>query len=509
MVRVFQLIIVIIYSFNSGVQATEIKDAPYLISFFSNKKDVTYGKTFNLSFKMPFDKNFKLNEFLKPLNTLIDYSIVNENISGEFITYKIKCKPLIKKGELRFPTLQYQRYKTHKFSITVNPAKSAVGIDININLVVSNHSLWEREQSTLLINVITTDKDIILDTKKIIHPGLESYSVRQFTNTKKVNNNVYYHHTIGWNLFFLYRQQLYLEIPEVVYMKNGVPRYKFNFKDVSYDIKSLPVYVSPTTPVGEIQLSATYKDISLVFMQPNNSSILDYQLKGYGIPAKWLPSIAHKYNAIQNKKIQFSHIQTKLNNTHKDNSLVGSKKVTISFTPGTNGLLPINDLSFKYFDPGDGKLKNYRFIHNKKLVLHLIFQLIILVILVALFFVFIRWVLNVLTNQYRHYRYLELLRKNLEKSTSLIEIKQALKYFSLLEGWHINKSITNWLMHFSRKYKVSDSLTELFNEFNLKLYSTQPVATDDIMKIKTRLLDEIKQRQKKPRKINLTFLSQF
>ena len=506
MVRFFQLILVIIYSFNSGVHATEIKDNSYLISFSSNKKEVTYGKVFNMSFKVPLDKNFKLDEFLEPLNTVIDYSVVNENISGGFITYKIKSKPLIKEGELIFPTLQYQHYKTHKFSIMVNPAKSAEGIDINVKLTVSNHSPWEREQSTLLITVITTDKDIILDTKKIINPGLESYSVRQFTNTKKGNNKVYYHHTIGWNLFFLYKQQLSLEVPEVVYMKNGVPRYKFNFKDVSYDIKSLPVYVSPTTPVGKMQLSATYKDISLVFMQPNNSSILDYQLKGYGIPAKWLPSIAQKYNAIQNKKIQFSHIQTRLDNIHQGNGLTGSKKVTISFTPGTNGLLPINDLNFKFFDPGDGKLKNYRFTHNKILVIHLIFQLIFIAILIALFFVFFRWALNLLMNQYRRHRYLKLFQKNLEKSSSLIEIKQTLKYFSMSEGWHINISITDWLMHFSNKYKLSDSLAELFHECNLKLYSTQPVATDDIMKIKTRLLQEIKERQKKPRKINLTFL---
>jgi len=468
------------------------------------KKTVVYGKSLNIEVKTLTKENINISSLLKPLENNFLYSITNSDTAKRYTRYKIKLAPL--QPEInRIPSLYYKQYKTQPVNINVTSPLSKTGQPVSVKLEHINSKPWVREQTSLIVTIITTDRNIILNNKNIQHKGSKSYLIPQSSKKMLINSQVFYKHRIGWNIFFLYEQIVNLSLPEIEYIKDGVPRYKFRFRKVKLNIKKLPVYVNPTIPVGKISLSARYLELPKILLQPDMTAIIQYSLVGNGIPAKWLPSLSQKYLITHNADINFSHITTKLE-TKTTTNVLGRKLSDIAFTPKSNGLLPIKNIQLQYFDPETGLLKSVNYKHKPLLVLQGLLQIILILFMLAGIYLFISKTACFLGQWLKKHKHRLRCRSSLKRAETFSDIRLALQDFSMAEKWPVNVSLNQWLSQVQNKYITPANLQKICNSLNNNLYAmgNQP-ETDELEAIKESLLDILIRLKKKPRKINVYF----
>jgi len=464
------LIICLLISFNAKAVENPSNLNTITVNLINPKKTIEYGKFLKIKINIIEKENINIAALLKPLNENFIYSEVSNSTSGQYVSHIIRLYPL-HQGAIIIPTLKYQEAKTAAIDITVVSAKSENKQPILIQTNKVNPIPWVREQTKILITIITADKGIQLSNQNIKLKGNDSYLIPHTVEKITLNHKLLYKHTIGWNVFFLYGQNINIELPFIEYSKDGVPRYKFYVPKPNIHVKELPIYISPTIPVGKISLDSRYLALPKTLLQTNMISIIQYSLTGEDIPAKWLPSISQNYINIKNAKINFSHIQTKLNTKVMGGNVQGNKTSEIAFSPQSNGLLPIDDIQFQYFDPKTGLLKFITFKHNKLLVLDWFFQIIlalpILFISYRLMFrisIFIKQLIN-------KTKYHSQCKIKVQNAKTYQDIKVALDNFSIAEQWSKNMTLKQWLQQVEHKYTTSNQLTEICDDLNKKLYS--------------------------------------
>jgi len=499
----FILLNVLVFPVNANTHNSEI-------NLEIKNSSIEYGKPLNMYLTIQKGLNVNINEFLKPLDTLVRYSTILLKDESRYQVYKIKAKTL-GTGTLIIPSLTWGSHETSTHKIIVTHPLTSKGDPIVIERRNIKNTPWEREQTQVMVSIITSDKDIILNSKNITQAGTESYLLKQ--STKKINKNgaTKYKHTFGWAIYFLYKQNIKLTLPQINYVKDGVPRYRFNFAKVEFNIKKLPVYVNPTTPIGVISLNASYIDIPKPFMQPTTTAIVQYKLSASGIPAKWLPSISQLYNNLNSSDIQYSHLKTSMQTAVDSHSIHGLKTVAISFTPLQSGLTPIKDVGIQYFDPKQGKLKLLTFKHEKLLVINWFLQLVLFVILLFISYIIIVSIFRFVVANINKYKYYKKFFRSIHQATSIFDIKQSLAYISRAEDWPINLSTNEWLKNYRLKYCLTDTLVTAFNDINLELYSDKGKTGGDLLtKIKGDIQQEVKNRKKVRSKkyFNVSYLLQ-
>ena len=493
----FTLIVGLLFTFNTHA-AEQINPVKLTVQ----KRTIEYGKSVKIEIKTLAKENINIPRLLKPLKKKFLYSITDRIKDKQYILHKIKLLPL-QEGMLLIPSLHYKQYKTQPVNITVTSPLSKNNQAILVKLKQTNSTPWVREQVRIVATIITTDKNIILNNKNIIQKGSESYLIPQSTRKVIINDRVFYEHKTGWNLFFLYNQKVNLDLPAIEYIKDGVPRYKFHFQKIKINIRKLPVYVSPTIPVGKLSLTARYLELPKTLLQPGMTAIIQYSLIGKRIPAKWLPSLSQKYTVIHNPEINFSPIRTNLTTQIVNTDITGNKISDIAFTPYSNGQLPVQNIQLQYFDPETGLLKSIVYQHSSLLVLHWILQLILLVIIVSAMYFLITKTVCFTTQWFKRYRHRVQSRTRINHAETFSDIQLALQDFSLAENWPVNITLNQWLYRVQNKYKTPGNLQEICDSLNQSLYAMGCQSrTAEVEAMKTSLLDILKQLKKKRWQIN-------
>ena len=490
------LLILLITTLNClANEANNIHDKAISLTIKDNS--VIYGKKITLYLRVQKKSNIEPGLFLKPLKDITKYTITEIPGTSTHRIYKLKVAPLAP-GSMTIPPLSWKNTSTKAIKINITQPLSTVNSKISVTQNKVNTTPWEKEQTVILVTVITKDKNIILNRKNIIHPGVESYLLKHAVKTIHNNSGTVYKHTIGWAVYFLYRQKTKLVLPEVEYLVNSVPRYKFNFKSLAFRVKKLPIYISPLTPVGTIQLDAEYIDNSAPFMQPGSTAIVQYTLSAKGIPAKWLPSIARFYNTTTQKSMQYSHVKTTQNTIVNSSTLESNKVVDIAFTPSANGLAPFKNIHLQYFNPQTDKLETLDFKHQKLILLDRFLQMALLLVIAYSLYRLSVLVIKFLLKLLHKYKYHQRFLNSVSNSTTCHELKESLKLFAIAEGWGRNISINTWLLKYKNRYRISNKLESSFHKLNRILYSEIKMADNEneLKKLKENFYFEIKNRKK-------------
>ena len=473
------------------------------------EKSVVYGKYFTIKIKIRKSSGINLPALLKPFDEKFNYepSLFDENNSH--FEYTIKLRPT-EIGSIIIPSLKWNDFISQSSSIHVKPALSNSNDIIKVDVDKINTVPWVREQVIIRASIVTDDKNIVLERKNFRKKGIDSYLIPQSTSIVQSNQQTKYKHTIGWSIFFLYKQNKILQLPEIEYLKDSIPKYKFNLSKVNISVKKLPIYISPIIPIGKISLKSQYLAQSSFLTKPNKTSIIQYQLIGSGVPAKWLPSISQRYNLNNQLTIQYSHINTTLNNKVGTSGLNGQKTVDIAFTPLKNGPVPIENIYIQYFDPTLGMLKTLTYKPKTLISLNWFIQIILLLAVIYILLLGLVKLTNIVKQKVISAKHLSLTRKLLLDASKSTDIVLALQQFSLAEGWPINLSLNQWMLRFNKKYVDTYCLNDSIRMLNHDLYSKEDIGINNSDAIKDNLLIVTNNLKKKPmkfrEKINLVFL---
>lgn len=464
---------------------------------------IPYGKPLNIKLDIKKSISIDLDKLLKPFNDSLNHSILGQTENRGIIRYKIQVYPT-KVGLLEIPELKWNSFKSQSFLIDVTSpvTKNKQPIHVVTNKIKQNP--WEREQTKIIVTVTTPESNIILERRNLNHKGIDSYLIPQKTVLIDSNGKTVFKHTIGWDAFFLYGQKNNLRLPPIEYIKDGVPKYKFHLEKIDFDVKTLPIYVSPTIPVGKITLEANYLERPVFLLQPKETSIIQYSLTGKGVPAKWLPSLSQKYNLNRQIDIRYSHIQTNLSTEIKNNNVVGIKTTDIAFTSLVNGYAPFDNLTIQYFDPDLGLLKILDYKHDKNIILNWFFQSSLFILILYLASKTTIILAKFLYRYINKHKSISQCKRDLLEASNAADIKHALNIFSLSHNWPSNLSTNQWLNMFKSKYIVTNEFITAFNILNAELYAYKKHGNDTVKVIKFEILNGLNN-LKKPAK-NITDL---
>lgn len=465
---------------------------------------IPYGKPLNIKLDIKKSISIDLDKLLKPFNDSLNHSILGQTENRGRIRYKIQVYPT-KVGLLKIPELKWNKFKSQSISINViSPiTKNKLPIHVVTNKIKQNP--WEREQTKIIVTITTPESNIILERRNLVHKGIDSYLIPQKTVLIDNNGKTVYKHTIGWDAFFLYGQQNNFRLPPIEYIKDGVPRYKFHLEKVGFDVKTLPIYVSPTVPVGKITLESKYLERPVFLLQPKETSIIQYSLTGKGVPAKWLPSLSQKYNLNIQSDIRYSHIQTNLSTKIINNNVVGIKTTDIAFTSLVNGYAPFDNLTIQYFDPDHGLLKTLDYKHDKNLILNWFFQLSLLILILYIASKTTIILAKLLYRYMNNHRNISQCKRSMLEASNAVDIKRALNIFSLSQNWPRNLSTNQWLNMFKSKYIVTNEFITAFNKLNAELYANNKDDNDTVKAIKFEILNGLNNLKKPAKNITRLF----
>jgi len=481
----------------SNVFASEkVLNQKYTVIINSVKDTIVYGRSLTATFKIPVKYKQDIPELFKELEKYIELEVLTSDKINQVIHYKIRIHAR-SQHEISIPELKTGNLQIQSFNIPVLPASALDSKPIQIKANKIQLTPWVREQTQILVTIITSDKNIILNNRNIEKSGLQSYLIQNKVSSINLNGEHFYQHTIGWNVFFIFNQTTDIKLPKVEYIKDGVIKYKFHLKQLKFDVKALPVYVSPLIPIGKLSLEASYLDPPWFFYQPDKTYLLQYRLKGQGIPAKWLPSLSQHYNFTSNKEIVFTPTDTRQNAVQTDNNLNGYKITEIAFTPLSNGLLPIKDINLQYFDPGSGLLKNVKFEHERVVILNWFLQLTLFFLLTIIVAVCIRFILALIKDKIIRHKNMSIALKKIEYAKTIQELNDALRYFSKAEGWPLNTSVNKWFMLANEKYIFPNSFDALRKLLNQALYSPDNFQKEKLLETKEKFIVSIQQKKRK------------
>jgi len=440
----------------------------------ANKTTIQYGKHINLYLridkKIYNEMNHDIQSLIQPLEKIFNINATLIIQTPSNVKYKIKARPL-KTGTITIPRLTYKNHQTNILKIiSINPTSSDKK-DIKFNYLTINNTPWEREQVIIRAQIITSDKDIQLNTKNIQHEGIKSYPLKHHTYPTIINGNKFYIHSIGWSVYFLYQQNVNIKLPSIEYLKNSIPLFKFNTKDVKFSVKPLPIYIPPTTPVGRIKLKSTLIGLPThKILQPGTTNTIKYTLSGRGVPAYWLPSISQYFVQYYNQR-QYIHTGTTSKNVVSESNVHGYKTINIAFTTNKNGTTTLEDIKLPYFDPESGKLKIYKHSHENTFVLNIYLQIILFIIIAFIVYSLLNITYKKISAYIRRCHLQRLCLTSIVNASTANDLRKALVYFSNAEKWQKNNSLNQWLNQYSQNYIASKKLTDTFFSINKSMYA--------------------------------------
>ncbi|MEJ2329555.1 MAG: hypothetical protein P8Z33_06765 [Gammaproteobacteria bacterium] len=375
-------------------------------------------------------------------------------------------------GELTLPAIIVGELETQPVPVSVRKGMvKDKPIDFSTSLSPSNP--WERQQVILWAEIVTPEPFARLTLDPWQPQGFETVPL-PFVREKEGER---YRIGIGWALFPLVAGEHRLEIPPVSYRVSGSTRRRYYFSDEPLEVKELPPYILPTTPVGRLMLSSRIDPSGIL-----ESGVLanwHLHLEGAELTPLRFPPIQRQIESSDNVEFLPENLIREIN--PDSTGVHGSVRMTYPFKPAGTGLLGLPSLRMDYFDPDTGRLETMTFRHEHTFVYHrgMLF-LVLAVLLLAISQVVLRWSPSLL-KRYRKSRARRALLSEMASVESPVELRNRLDELASIEGWGSNLTLRQWGRYWKAKSRAeNENLDLVLDELERACYAS-PEARQEVL----------------------------
>lgn len=361
-------------------------------------------------------------------------------------------------GTLNIAAIQLGDMTTSPRTVQVLPGSTVDG-RIDVDVQVSSHQVWQRQQLLVSMTISTPDKFASLQTDP---PGHDAAEIHVLPPTRVFNPDGGSTLRIGWSIFPLQSGAQTLFLPAVDYRLGGKVMRKYYLPPISIEVKPLPVYLSPTMPVGRVSIESLLDPG--VLMQPGNLGYWHIRLTGEQVAPGWMPPVLRQVKAADD--IQFLPSSTERDIAYSDNGIEAHVTHSLPFKLTANGATELPALEIQYFDPDSARLITVRSIAQPLWAINLAWRALLLVLVSVL----VGWLGRHLHRMWRRWRQRRQCRRlalrQLAASHSAREICASLRLLGIALGWHGNLSMQAWRQHWQAKYRPDDELPALLAELS-------------------------------------------
>ncbi len=334
-----------------------------------------------------------------------------------------------------------------------------------IKLSQSAQQVWQRQQVLITLEVVSDDPFARLEVEPFKQQG---FSIIPF-DLQRVESNNLTTLTLKWAVFPFVSGKHFLQLPRVRYRPNSGRKQTLALETPNLTVRRLPVYVSPTMPVGKIELVNDWNEGWLV----STGELLEWKVKviGNGVAEQTMPPLSRQLTSNQSAKI-FLLKNTK--NSYKTDTGINYQKLyTVPLKASKSGLLNLPNIEVQYFEPNSGKLE--KVLLNPPFILALnkwLRGFIILSILALLGFLIIIG-FKKLKRVYRKRREQKQALHKLSQATNYAQIRTALNQYTLAKGWGENLALEKLPLLHAQQGEKSSQLKDTINKLQAIEFSQQ------------------------------------
>lgn len=349
-----------------------------------------------------------------------------------------------------------------------------------VTLKQSAQQVWQRQQVLITLEVNTNDPFSRLEIDDFQQKGFSIIPYElQRTETKESTQLV-----IKWVIFPFVAGTQNLELPRVRYRPNSGRIKILDLKELSIQVRRLPVYVPPTMPVGKINLQSTWSESWLT----TTNNLLEWQimLDGIGVAKQTMPPVTRQI--MSTDSLQILPIQSFQKAPKTERGITNKLHYKIPLKATKSGKLALPKVEIQYFEPLSGKLQmaslSPPFVLSLNKWLLWLIALLILFVAVVLFILLVYFLKQALRKS--------ALRKNilnqLSQATNYQQVRDALNQLALTHGWGKNMSLSKFLLMWELKFGKSHGLTEAISALQAQKFSLNEISeiksiSQDLIKI--------------------------
>lgn len=334
-------------------------------------------------------------------------------------------------------------------------------------LNLSSTTPFEREQMFVNISVVSNDSTsrLSINDSPIIN-GFESAPL-PFNRIK--NKDGTYLLSIGLAITPLKQGKQKIEIPPIKLSVSGVYRKLFYLPISIVDVKSLPMYLPPTVPVGKVSIQS--KLSSKWLLNTNTLSYWDITISGDVSDPYRLPGILRQITS--NKSIKFLPAKSVRSTKITDNNITSIVEHSIPFKTTHSGFIKLPQLKIDYFDPENGKIRTITYFTNNILSLNLFWRS-TLIISISLLFLYITRIIYIKITSIRHSVLKRAQAVNiLNNENSALDLREAIKLLAEAENWPSNTTLEQWRVFWKDKYQTKSAFDDLITSLSSYFYGSE------------------------------------
>jgi|GEM_PF-6634841 len=127
---------------------------------------------------------------------------------------------------------------------------------IKLHFQISGQSPWQRQAVTIRVSLQTSDFSAHVRIDPVQQQGVIAETLKPVR--QELADGMFRFDT-GWTIYPVSAGLLSLDLPPVKYQLSGSDRRKFYLPLLQMDVKTLPAYLPPTLPVGQLSVSSQIK----------------------------------------------------------------------------------------------------------------------------------------------------------------------------------------------------------------------------------------------------------
>ena len=333
-----------------------------------------------------------------------------------------------------------------------------------INLSLSKETVWQREQVILTLRVTTDDLLARLDRQEFEQNGLTIIPFKLKENEQNNKLTLSYQ----WIIFPFVAGDHTLNLPRIRFRPNSGRPIKLVLPQPSLTVRTLPIYVPPTMPVGRVKLDSSWEN---GFIIPSKR-LLVWNIKADSsqVSPQTLPAISSLLRS--SESLDLLPPKRKLVVAKSGKGLEHQQQYQVPVKAKQMGFLDLPEISIQYFDPENGKLKTAIAKSPFVMVLNRWLLGLIGFLLLALTIFMLRKIILSLNILLTRNKLKKAAITSLKQSKNYQDIRHALKQYAFAQNVDENLDENVTLEQFASK--TNKETRQLINQLQTLEFSKEP-----------------------------------
>lgn len=319
--------------------------------------------------------------------------------------------------------------------------------DLPWTIQLEDAQVWQRERTTLTVEVQSTDRFATLEASL---PRIEGVDVQALPATNEAGADGKRVLRLSWQLSAHTPGTQTLQLPLIRYNLNGRDAAQWQPPLQTLEVQALPPYLPPTTPVGKVQIES--------HIEP--SGVLQPQHLAY-----WHVSL-HSDTV---NTAQFPPILKQVKNTHGVEVFPATVRAVrepplqrldyrIPFKAQGSGTLDLPTLQWHWFDPATGRLEQVTYSPPRPWVLGWVWHGVSGVFSLLAVLAGLGFGVKLAGKHWRRWRSKQRMLQALQPPDSPQKVRNAMRDCAATHGWAENLSLAQWLSCWEQHYGAADHL---------------------------------------------------